>query len=250
MSDKASPPDRRETHHSQHGQQAKSFQHSAGQSLGDFWQLLQREAVFGLQLILVFSVSFTAVQLTRSWFSHTGMFAATPAAYSARVFWPENALSILPSPASKVPTASAKAATRIATVPQSPQPKPAANPPVTKSPAVSQAPLHVALGHSAASQPARVDLRPNRAYSWAAPRAKRQPSFQTARSIAPAVKAKRYQVAAQRALQTTVTARRRHDAVMAPLKKMLHEDYKVAKLKSYDEYMSWVRKTLKTYQGG
>lgn len=285
MVDETSHPDRRDSHHSSHRYQPNRLSsHSAGQVLSHFWQLLQHEAVFGLQLLLAFSVSFSAVQLTRSWISHTGMFAAKPAAYSARVFWPENTLAILPSQASQVgqtgQTAQAAArksqpVTKLAAAapdkatlkpfqaasldmakasaqtpamihPAVPATPPAKAPAVKAEPKPSE-PIRVAVSRTPANHQTRLNLNQNRSFTWSAPRAKHQPGFHRPAQLAKAKAQQSYRVAARQEIQRTA-ARQRHEAVMQPLRKMLHDDYKVAQLKSYDEYMGWVRKTLKSYK--
>ncbi|PKL79214.1 MAG: hypothetical protein CVV27_02140, partial [Candidatus Melainabacteria bacterium HGW-Melainabacteria-1] len=105
--DKTLLPAHRET--SEHNRQLSQAEHmpllSVWQSFGPLTRILQREAVFGLQLLLAFSVSYTAVQLTRGWLSESGIFAPAPSVYSARVFWPENTLAIFPKPQTTVQTA-------------------------------------------------------------------------------------------------------------------------------------------------
>lgn len=291
MVDETSHPDRRDSHHSSHRYQPNRLpSHSAGQVLSNFWQLLQHEAVFGLQLLLAFSVSFSAVQLTRSWISHTGMFAAKPTAYSARVFWPENTLAILPSQASqigqagqtapavrpkqaKAPAQTGQSAPKLAAAPEKSALKPfqtasldmakasakapdlihpalaggAAKAPAVKAEPKPSEPIRVAVSRTPANHQTRLNLNPNRSFTWSAPRAKQQPSFHRPAQLAKAKAQQSYRVAARQEIQRTA-ARQRHEAVMQPLRKMLHDDYKVAQLKSYDEYMGWVRKTLKTYK--
>lgn len=222
---------------------------SVGQVKGDLFQLMRREVIFCLQLVLAFSVSYTAVQLTRDLLSRSGMIAPSPSSYSARVFWPENTLALFPKPV--VPAAQAAEQNAASPKPVTPAAKLAAAPPA--KPSLSRTPE---ARRQAAASLHITPLRNQNAYRWATPaRSQYQP-----RPQAPRYTARRPVRVAARP-QPPKALYRRSPRVAAvrpapvspavrPIRRILNEDYKVSKLKSYEEYMSWVRKTLKDYNGG
>lgn len=239
---------------------------SVGQTFSDFFKLLQREALFGLQLLLAFSVSYTAVQVTRGWLSESGMIAPEPSTYSARVFWPENTLALFPKPTQAQDTPQValqgvasslvnltRAAEAYANEPEHKTNKDsktqiAVTPtPVTRSVAKTSARLHTS------------PLKNQQAYRWAAAKPRytaryvaQQPRYIAKRPVAQAARRQPvYKTPARVAVKprATTTARTLNPAVR-PVQRVLTQDYRVSKLKSYDEYMSWVRRTLREYKGG
>lgn len=240
---KTSLPVRRASDHSRPSHHNANPNLSVGQTFGNLFQLLQREAVFGLQLLLAFSVSYTAVQLTRSWISQSGMFAPAPAVYSARVFWPENTMAIFPKPQTAPAAQPPKAAARANDEPKSmPKHDDSVKLAVTRTPPKVQ------------TTSARLHMRPaHNAYRWAAPKPRYVP--RTAYRAYAARPAVRQSVRPRPVYRKPVQVAARPQPVapskqIQPISRMLHNDYKVSKLKSYNEYMSWVRKTLKSYNGG
>ena len=223
---------------------------SVGQTFGEMVRILQREAVFGLQLLLAFSVSYTAVQLTRSWLSHTGVFTPAANVTSARVFWPENTLAIFPKPQTANPAQMANASATSQSPAQARQ---------ASGVNGSTAPFELAVTHSLGNHPqpaARLHIN-STTYHWAAPRPSYVPrlkgqAYAASRRQARVARLPRsqyqrsYQVAASRPRLTKAGPSRS----VQPIRRMLREEYKVSKLKSYEEYMNWVRKTLRDYKGG
>jgi hypothetical protein len=232
--------------------QTKRISPSVGQIWAELMPILQREAVFGLQLLLAFSVSYTAVQMSRTWLSQSGMIAPAPSVYSARVFWPENTLALFPKPIAPVAAA----------VNEAPKPNKAST--ITKQPVDDKTmldkPIQIAVTRTPVTQQntrIRLQTSPQRSYSayrWAnpSPRYIAQPRYvrRPAAVRKPAVVRQRQQPKAPTQIAQKPRVQASQNASLRPIQRMLREDYQVSRLKSYDEYMKWVKQTLKDYNGG
>lgn len=239
---------------------------SVGQTFNDFYKILQREAFFGLQLLLAFSVSYTAVQLTRGWLSESGMVAPTPSSYSARVFWPENTLALFPKPSqpgAAVPESTLKGAeaslASLNHLNQSTQAKADLKSQAAAKALAADAPTPT-VTRTASRTPVRLytsPLKNQQAYRWAATKPRNtarylaQSRYNARRPVQQAARRRPvYRAPVRVAVQPKAAVKQRLNPAVRPVQRVLSQDYRVSQLKSYDEYMIWVRRTLKEYKGG
>lgn len=219
---------RRETDHRQASHQLYSNQASAGPGYYGILGLLQREALFGIQLLLAFSIAYTTVQLTRNFIISSGFLPNPASSYAARVFWPTPNLAFLPKPVAPQTVQTHKA-------------KPSLK--ITHS--------NLAQGGKA-QQPVRLQSQPFQqanAYRWAPPLSSHNTLIKAYKPSSKVVTSK-YPRSARPVKLASSQAKAKLSQPVQKIQQILKKDYKVSKLKSYDEYMSWVRKTLKDYKGG
>lgn len=210
------------------------------------WRLaLQREAFFAVQLLLIFGVSFTAMQISRDWLSANGLINAPASAQNARIFWPSNMLTLFPQPARLSLDTEATAAVILGKTSAAAAAKTEVMP--ARSTQVAQNRVNVTRTPRYTSL--RVQQATRNPYAWAptrrAPAAKLPPP-RVRQAPAPRIAAYTptpYKAAAKPPGKVTPASR--------PIRRILREDYQVPHpQQSYSSYMKWVRETLQEYKPG
>ncbi|MGV3522633.1 MAG: hypothetical protein ACO1RX_00330 [Candidatus Sericytochromatia bacterium] len=210
------------------------------------WRLmLQREVFFVVQLIAIFSVSFTAMQISRNWLAASGFINSTASTQNARIFWPSNVLTIFPQPERlSLDTAAIASVTLGKTHISSERPAPQLTP--SRSTQVAQ--HQVQVTRTRQYNKMRVQQATRNPYRWA-PQRKAVPSNKL-----PAARVRQAQaprIAAYTPPSTKALTKPKVTPASRPIRRILREDYQVPHpQQSYNSYMQWVRNTLQEYKPG